>query len=443
MSINNQKSIFKTFIKYVSLNVLSMIGLSFYILADTYFISSGVGNMGVAALNIVLPVYCLISGIGLMLGMGAATHFSILIGEGKEKDASKCFTHAFCIGLLLGLVFFLVGTFFSSNIAMLLGADVVVMPLAETYLQTVMSFAPAFIINQIFVCFVRNDKQPRLTMIAMLSGSLSNVVLDYIFIFPLGMGMFGAAFATGLAPIISMLVLSRHYITKSNHFHFIKSKPSVTPLKHIFSLGLPSFITEFSSGIIMAIFNFIILGIAGSIGVAAYGIVANLALVVVSIFTGIAQGIQPVVSRNVGLKKFGDNKKILIYAITLAVILGAVFYFIGMFGAKTIANVFNKEQNIALTKMAIEGIQLYFIAFFIMGINIVVSAFFAASSKPFQSFVISITRGCVAIIPLSLLLSYLFQMTGVWLTIPSAEIVTLVISMIFLFKFMIKTSKTI
>ncbi|MDZ7543988.1 MATE family efflux transporter, partial [Clostridium perfringens] len=126
---------------------------------------------------------------------------------------------------------------------------------------------------------------PNLSMIAMLLGSFSNIILDYVFIFPLKLGMFGAAFATGLAPIFSLIVLSIHLIKKKNNFKLIKCKINRRYIKNIISLGVPSFITEFSSGIIMLVFNFTILNIAENIGVAAYGIMANLALIVVAIFT--------------------------------------------------------------------------------------------------------------------------------------------------------------
>ena len=137
-------------------------------------------------------------------------------------------------------------------------------------------------------------------MAGMLIGSLANIILDYVFIFPLQWGMFGAAFATGLAPIISMCILTRHYIKKKNHFHFHKSKLSIKQITYICSLGISSFITEIASGIILIVFNLLILNISGNIGVAAYGIVANLALVATSIFTGIAQGTQPLLSENFG-----------------------------------------------------------------------------------------------------------------------------------------------
>lgn len=429
--MRTERSIYRTFSHYVSLNVLSMIGLSCYILADTYFISSGIGSMGIAALNIVLPVYSLISGIGLMLGMGAATRYSILRGEGQSRDADEIFTGAMRLGAAFGVLFTVAGIFFAEDLAALLGAGGDVLPLAGTYLKTILMFSSAFVVNQIFVCFVRNDSQPKLAMLAMLVGSFSNVILDYIFVFPLRMGMFGAALATGLAPIFSMLVLSTHYFKKGNRFHFVKCPVLLDRARRILSLGVPAFITEFSSGLVMLIFNFIILDLAGSKGVAAYGIIANLALVVVAVFTGIAQGIQPIISVNLGLGDKGNIKKVFALAMALSLAAGILFYTVGLCFSGPIVEIFNGGRDAMLAEMAGHGLRLYFIAFLVMGVNITASAYFAALSKPFPSFIISITRGCAAVIPLAFLLSRLYQMTGVWLVIPCVEVLTALISVFF------------
>lgn len=430
--MNNKQTIFQTFCRYVSMNVLSMIGLSCYILADTYFVSSGVGSMGVAALNIVLPVYSLISAVGLMIGIGSATRYSVLIGAGNNQEANRCFTLSVITGVVLGLIFTFIGIFFSGPLVELLGADLDTRLLAEKYIITILSFSCAFILNQIFICFVRNDQQPNLAMIAMLVGSFSNVILDYIFIFPLQMGMFGAAFATGLSPIFSMMILSAHYFKKYHHFHFVRCPIQLTSIFNFLMLGLSAFITEFSSGIIMMILNFIILNLAGNIGVAAYGIIANLALVIVAVFTGIAQGIQPLISANYGLKNYRNIQNILIYATILSLIFGLFFCILGNLIPHQITAIFNKEGNLELAGIAVQGIRLYFTAFLMMGFNIVTAAFFAAMSLPLKASIISITRGCAAVIPLAFVLSSLFQMKGIWLTIPCAEAVTLIISFLFL-----------
>lgn len=421
-------NVLKDFTKYVSLNVISMIGLSFYILADTFFIANGVGSIGLTALNLVLPLWSLISGLGLMIGIGGGISYSIKRGKNNERGANKVFTHAILMGLIIGGIITVIGALFSYDIAVILGADEVVAPLASEYLRTLLSFSTVFIINYIITAFVRNDNDPNLAMIAMILGSLSNVVLDYIFIFPFKLGMFGAALATGTTPILSLIILSLHFIRKKNNFKLVKCKLTFGYIKNIISLGIPSLITEFSSGIIILLFNFTILRISNNTGVAAYGVIANLALIVVSIFTGIAQGIQPIISKSYGEGKTKNIKTIFKYGLITSTILGIGCYLIGMGFSEKIVNLFNSEGDKLLLSMAVDGIKIYFSAFIIMGINIVITSFFASINEARQSFIISILRGLIIIIPLIIILPEFFGMTGVWLTIPLAETITLVIS---------------
>lgn len=195
-----------------------------------------------------------------------------LQGTKKYKNADKCFSNTIYIMSILAVIFMLTGIFFSERLTILLGADKDVFSMTKTYLQVILLFAPAFMTNDTLICFVRNDGNPQLSMIGMLMGSFSNIILDYIFIFPLNMGIFGAVLATGLASVISLFILSKHWITKQNRFHLVRTEPSFRLTGTIISLGAPSFITEMASGIVMIVFNTVILRLQGNIGVAAYGV---------------------------------------------------------------------------------------------------------------------------------------------------------------------------
>ena len=180
------------FAKYVTSSVLGMVGLSCYILADTYFVSAGVGGLGLAALNIAIPIFSLISGTGLMAGIGAASRFTALRAA-KDKNAENIFTNICAFGMAAGVLITLLGFVFSEEICLLLGADTETLAYTDEYLKTLMCTSLLFIMNNILTAFVRNDGNPRLSMAAMLIGSFANILLDYLFIFPLGLGMFGAA----------------------------------------------------------------------------------------------------------------------------------------------------------------------------------------------------------------------------------------------------------
>ncbi len=424
------QSCLKEFLKYTILNITGMIGLSCYILADTFFVSKGLGTAGLAALNLAIPVFSFIHGCGLMLGMGGATWYSIFRGQKAQDKCDQIFTHMLWITLAVAGLFVLAGLFLSDILTRLLGADTETMNMTRTYLQVLMLFAPAFMINDLLTCFVRNDHNPRLTMLSMLLGSLSNIILDYVFIFPLHMGILGAVLATGAAPIVGMSILSTHWIKKQNGFHIRNEKLHMKTILAGFALGFPSLITEMSSGFVIIVFNIILLGLTGNTGVAAYGVIANLSLVIIAIYTGVAQGMQPLASQAYGK---GDKKyicQLLQYALLSVLALSAVIYIVLFSFASPIVHIFNSEKNSLLQQIAVPGLKLYFTAIPFAGMNIVLSLFFTSTDRALPAQFISIARGFALIIPVAFLLSVLAGMTGVWLAFPLTESIVFVLGII-------------
>lgn len=417
------KNIFNDFLKYVSLNILGQAAFSCYTLADTFFVSANLGANGITALNLAFPVFCLINGTGLMIGMGGGTRYSILKSRGDDEKADRVFTAAVCIAACSALVFVLCGAFLSGAIAKMLGADITVFDMTNTYLKVMLLFAPAFLFNHLFQCFVRNDGNPSLSMAAMIAGSLSNVVLDYIFIFPLRMGIFGAIFATGLAPVISMAILSSYFIRKKSRFHFVKALPKAKRVLEILSSGVPSFVTEVTSGIVMLVFNFIILGLEGNTGVAAFAVITVISLVIVAIYTGLSQGVQPIISLNHGAGNPSNVKSILKYALITVFILSSVIYTVIFFGASQLVSIFNSENNRVLQALAVAGLRLYFLACPFIGFNIVTATYFTSTERPHPAQIISLLRGFLVLIPMAFLLSALLKMTGVWCAYPLTEFI--------------------
>ena len=426
-----QSNCFREFAKYSSLNILGMLGLSCYILADTYFVSKGLGTNGLAALNLAIPIYSFIHGSGLMIGMGAGTKYSIQKNKGDTNSTNGIFTNAIYFTSFFACLFIVIAIFFSDALVRYLGADKNVYSMTKTYLQVILLFAPVFLLNNVLLCLVRNDGAPQLSMIAMIFGSLSNILLDYIFIFPCKMVIFGVAFAKDMAPIISMLILTPHFFRKKNNFHFSMRSIDGRLLGGIFSSGVPSLITEMSSGIVMIVFNGIILSLQGNIGVAAYGVIANLSLVVIAVYTGIAQGIQPIVSSNFGSGNLKNVRHILKYALTTMLIISGLIY-VGVFwGAYPIASIFNSEQNEVLQAIAIQGLRLYFIACPFVGFNVIISIYFTSTEYARPAHIISLMRGFVVIIPIAFALASIAGMRGVWCAFPTTEIVVMMTGVVF------------
>ena len=418
------------FFKYASPGILGQVGISCYILADTFFVSRGTGATGLAALNIALPLYNLMNGLGLMIGVGSATHFTICRAQNQQEDADRTFTHAVWLGLATGLLFLLLGIFAADPLARMLGADAETFPLTSVYLRTLLCFGPFFILNNVLLAFVRNDGGPSRAMCGMILGSLSNVVMDYIFIFPLGMGMFGAALATGVSPIISMLILSGHLRSPSRGFHLLRTHFRLKLLPTLCTPGLPSLISELSSGIVLLLFNQVLLQLAGNIGVAAYGIVANLALVAVAIFTGLSTGIQPLVSHSSGIGETASLRRLFRYGILTALTIATILFMVVFVFASPIAAAFNSEGDPLLAGYAITGLRIYFLGFWCAGFNIVSAAFFSASGRSAQGFAISLMRGVLVIPPVLLALTAFAGIGGVWATFPTVEAIVAILTLI-------------
>ncbi len=414
------------YLKYVSQNILAMIGISAYIIADTFFIAKSQGGSGITALNLVLPVYSLIYAIGAMIGVGSAIRFTIFNKIDKDKS-DTLFFHALCCTLIISLIFISIGILCPDKILYLLGADKKIAEIGTGYLRIVLIFSPCFMWNHVCNAFTRNDGQPSLSMTATLSSTIFNIVMDYILMFPFNMGMEGAALATALSPIVGVLICCTHLFSKKSNIKFCICPPSLKKLIWTCQLGISSFVSEISSGVTTAAFNVVILGLTGNIGVAAYGVVANTALVAVSVFNGISQGAQPLLSDYYGKKDLQSLKTVIKLTLITSSFFAVIIVLYVYITASYITKIFNSEGNKLLTTYAVTGLRIYFTGFIFAGFNIVGSGILSAIEKAKGAFITSISRGVIAILACTFTLPFILGMTGVWLAFPAAELITLII----------------
>ena len=399
----------KQYFRYVSQNIFGLIGTSCYILADTYFIAQAAGTDGVTLLNLCLPIYNFIFAIGSMIALGSATRYAIAKAQ-NDARGQRYFSNAILCAVLASIPWMLAGVFAPGALLRLMGGDVGIVALGIPYARIFLLFTPFFMCNYIVSAFVRNDGDPSLAMVATLSGSLFNVVFDYIFMFPMGLGLAGAALATAVSPIISIAICSRHFFKKENTLQFVRQMPSARLLGQSCQLGVSGFVGELSSGVTTTVFNFLLLGLAGNVGVAAYGVVANFALVATAIFNGVAQGAQPLVS----------------------LVLAAVLY-AAVFGlTDTLVSWFNSENSVQMAQYAHTGMRMYFVGYFFAGFNIMAAGYLSAVNRPAEASITSICRGMVAIVVCSLVLSAVFGMPGVWAAFPASELLTALLTLFLL-----------
>lgn len=422
------------FFKYLIPSIGGMLGISLYVLGDTMIVGRGLGSQGLAALNISIPLINVFNGLGLLFGIGGATALSISRGREDYQSVNDIFSKSIIMSIIVGIILTLIRMFLLDELVYFLGASEHTFQMAKDYLGILMSFSIAFLLNSTLTVFVRNDGSPRLAMWGMLSGSIINVILDYIFIFKFKWGMWGGALATGLSPVIGLIILSIHFISKSNKIKFIIPKLNFNIINRIIKNGSSSFITELSAGIVIFAFNQSLSRITGDIGISSYSIIANLSLIFTAIFIGIGQAIQPIVSFNYGAERMKRVYESVKYAIYTSIIFGVIFYLIGLLFPEFLVSIFIKADQ-ELLDITVRGIKLYFISFIFMGLNIVLTSYIQSKEHARVSLIISLARGFGFIIILLLILPKTIGIDGVWLTLPISELLTIILSTIYFEKY--------
>lgn len=426
--MNDSVSLNRQFFRYVSRNMAGMIGVSLYILADTFFISKAEGANGVAALNLVLPIYGLLFALGSMIGVGSAIRFSLLpVTEKKKRNQYFANGLTFCI--LIGSIFLLIGATVPGPLLRLLGGDAEVVRIGIPYTRIFMLFSPFFMMNYVFNAFTRNDNAPTIAMLATLLSSLCNIVMDYLLMFPLGMGMSGAALATAISPVIGSAICCIHVLSRKSSIRIRLCLPDGKLLISGCQLGIAAFIGEMSNAVTTMVLNYLLLAAEGTIAVAAYGVIANIALVATACFNGIAQGSQPLVSNFCSRGDRDSVNQVMKKGLLLSSLLALLVYVVIYRKADLVVSIFNSEGNPSLPLLAVPGIRLYFLGFFFAGINITGTGILSAAASARWASIASVMRGIIAIIGCALLLSMLLGITGIWLAFPAAEGVTIVITL--------------
>lgn len=419
----------KQFLKYAIPSALATFISSFYTVVDGIFVGQGVGDMALAAVSIVLPLIVGLFGVASMFAIGGGAQVSKYIGEGNEEQAVDIFRQVFKFLIVISGVISIGIIVFARPIVMLLGATDALSDLAVEYIRYYAIFCIPNLIGIVLSSFVRNDGRPKLAMLSTIMGAITNIVLDYVFIFEFGLGLKGAAIATGLGQLVTVGLLLPHFIQKKGCLTFGKSKLDFKQLMLFCKIGFPSFFAQTSFSVIVFIHNAIIVKTMGETGIAAYSIINYITNNVYMVLYGLTLGLQPLISFNYGRK---DGKRMLgFYKMTCvaAMLISAAYVGICFVFGRELIGIFTTDPHI--THIAYTALCINSFCYFAIGINLNTLVYFQALEKPRYSNLSCLLRS-VVFLPISLVvLYYVFGPTGIWAGIIVSEVLTLIsISMI-------------
>lgn len=337
---------------------------------------------------------------------------------------------------VFGIILSVLITIFIEPVIHFLGGGGVLFPYVKDYMSVVILFCTCYMVGYALEIYIKVDGNPVYPAICVMTGGLINIVLDYLFVVVYPYGIKGAAFATGMSQLTSTSMLLFYILFKTKKIKFVKLKFSFKELLKISKVGFAEFLAEVSTGIAIFVFNIIILRELGEKGVSAFGIIGYISSFVVMTMIGFSQGIQPIVSFNLGAKKYANVIKTLKISLLMIIATGVVFYgSINFFSNKIISTSLNDTETFKMTKYALAA---YSFAYIITGLNIVTAGYFTAVKKVKISTIITILRGVVLIIVFLEILPKIFGTTGIWWSVPAAELVTLASSIYFIKKYIHK-----
>lgn len=421
----------KLYFKFLIPSLGSAMVMSIYTLTDAIVIGKGVGTDALAALSITTPLLCILMSTGILFGVGGSVQMSVHRGSGNTVKSNRYFTVSFMmIAAITALTWILYGTCMPSLLR-LMGANATLYPYAMSYMHYINMFLPVAVFSNFVAIFVRADNDPGRAMAGVLLGGVFNIVMDIVLVFPLKQGIGGAALASVIGMLIQVLVASSHFLSKKNGLRFIMPHRILNSMKNIVAAGIPSFFNEFANGFIVLLFNIQILKYCGDAALSIYSVVSNCVILFNSLFTGVGQSVQPVISTNHGAGNTDRIAAIKKLAYTTILIMGAVFSLAGILFPRTVCGIFI-DMNDTLGVITDFGIRAYFFAFIPFGINLMTSYYLQAVLKTGQSLCISLLRNiilssvCIIVFPL------IFGGSSLWLVAPVIEAVTLIVSIGFI-----------
>ena len=425
----------KKFCRFVIPSIISMWIFALYTMVDGIFVARGVGEYALAAVNLSMPYTIFIFSVGLMMATGTSTLMAIFLGEGKEEEARNTFNQNLIILVAVGAIISLLTWLSLERIAYYLGAGPETIGYVKGYLGWISVFAVFFVVSYNMEIFVKTDGCPPLQMAGVMTSAVTNIVLDYVFVMKLHMGVEGAAIATGIAQVVSTTLFALYFGFRSKRLRFGRFKWNLKLYRRIIPLGMSDSITEMSGGLVIFLFNHMILSIIGNKGVVSYTVISYVNTLALNSMAGISQGVQPLVSFHYGAGEQEKYRRLFGYSIIAAGISTVVFLVIAEMIPQAAVGLFLDKRDQELFAYSVSALRMYGLSFAIVGFNVVTAGFFTAVERPVYSVVISSCRSFLLLSACLIILTQLIGENGIWLSPAVSESLCLIITLLFFLRY--------
>lgn len=418
-------------LKFAMPTILMMIFMGLYTVVDTVFVARFINTDALSAVNIVCPVINIIVGLSGMLATGGSAIIARKMGAGKTREARQDFTLIVIAAAVMGLLIALLGTFFLGSLIRGLGASPVLYSYCRDYLFILLLFSPASCLQVIFQNLMVTAGRPGLGTVLSVNAGLINIVLDYIFIIVLDLGIAGCALGTGIGYTFPAVLGLVYFFRSRGTLYFVKPSLSFRVLSESLLNGSSEMVSQAAAAVTTFLFNRIMMGLLGENGVAAITIIIYTQFMLSTLYMGFSMGVAPVISYNFGSGNSRRLIHILKSCLAFIGVLSVIIFITSMILGGPLVHIFSPEGS-EVYDIARKGFMIFPYSFLFCGINIFASATFTALSNGKVSAVISFLRTFGFITAALLVLPKLLGVHGVWLAVPLAEAVTVVMAVGFL-----------
>ena len=407
--------------------IAMMIFTGLYTIVDTIFVSRFVNTNALSAINIVCPIINITVGLAAMLATGGSAIIARKMGRGNVREAKENFTLIVCAGIVTGLLISLAGLLFLEPVIRGLGASDLLFPYCRDYITILLMFAPANVMQCLYVNLFVTAGKPQLGLWLSVLAGLTNIVLDYVFIVPMQMGISGAAIATSIGYMIPTIAGTCFFAKSKGSLSFVRPKFDIKVIGESCFNGASEMVGQLSTAIITFLFNITMMKLLGEDGVAAVTIIIYSQFLLITMYIGFSMGVAPIISYNYGSRNHVQLKRIFRICIGFIFLCSVTLFAVSIPGGQYISRIFaGQEANVfEITRY---GFSIFSFSFLFCGFNIFASAMFTALSNGKVSAIISFLRTLVFITAGLLVLPVFLNVTGIWLAVPLAELLALIVS---------------